>query len=52
LAAWQQCVETLAVTLDDERPADLDAHGPQGHANIVSLSWEYIQQQLPDGGAR
>ena len=40
LAAGQAGIQPLAVTLDGERPADLDPHqarGRQGHANILAL---------------
>ena len=42
LAAGQAALQTLAVALDGQRPADLDAHRVrrrQGHANIVALRW-------------
>lgn len=44
LAAWQHAVQSLAVALDGQQPADLDpkwrARRRQGHANILALRWE------------
>jgi hypothetical protein len=42
LAAGESGFEALAVALDGERTADLDAHrvpGRQGHANILAICW-------------
>ena len=44
LTARQAALQSLAVALDRQRPADLDPHqvrGCRGHTNILALRWAY-----------